>query len=152
MYKYLWVVESNQMRCGKIKCNIARGYFHRVRKLFKSKLNGGNVIRAVNIWAMSLTRYAAVFIKWSCEELHCKKPQTENQKLSRLVECFHDLRNSIARLSLPRNTSSAGPDSSGVLQYVELTNLKVSLATCKYVTESIKRMLSATTHGHEIKR
>ena len=34
----------------------------------KSKLNGGNSVRGVNTWAVSLFRYSASFVSWrKCE-------------------------------------------------------------------------------------
>ena len=35
----------------------------------KSKLNGGNVIKGINTWAVSILRYSAAFIDWNKEEL-----------------------------------------------------------------------------------
>ena len=32
-------------------------------------LNGGNIIKEINIWAVSLLRYSAAFIDWNCTEL-----------------------------------------------------------------------------------
>ena len=34
----------------------------KLRKVLKSKLNGGNLIRGVNTWAVFLLRYSAVFV------------------------------------------------------------------------------------------
>ena len=41
----------------------------RIRKLLKSKLNGGNVVSAINARAVSIIRYGAGIIKWTNEEL-----------------------------------------------------------------------------------
>ena len=38
------------------------GIFRRLRKVLKSKLNGGNLVCGVNTWAVSLLRYSAVFV------------------------------------------------------------------------------------------
>ena len=38
--------------------NILKEYIRKLRKVLKSKLNGGNLVRGVNIWAVSLLRYS----------------------------------------------------------------------------------------------
>ena len=35
-----------------------------VRKLLESKLNGGNIIKAINTWAISMLRYSTSFLAW----------------------------------------------------------------------------------------
>ena len=37
--------------------------------MLKSKLNGGNVINAINIWAVATVRYGAGIINWNKGEL-----------------------------------------------------------------------------------
>ena len=37
-------------------------YNKRVRKILKSKLNGGNIIKAINSWAVPVVRYTAGII------------------------------------------------------------------------------------------
>ena len=41
-----------------IKEKIKKEYSRRVRKVAQSKLYGGNLIQAINAWAVSLIRYA----------------------------------------------------------------------------------------------
>ena len=43
--------------------------YRRIRKLTSSKLNGGNVITAINSRAVSYVRYSAGIINWTREEL-----------------------------------------------------------------------------------
>ena len=56
-YKYLGVLDANH----KIKDMVKKEYLQRVRKVLESQLNGGNLIIAINTWAVSLLRYAAGF-------------------------------------------------------------------------------------------
>ena len=42
-----------------MKLNFSKEYIRRLRKLLKSKLNGGNLVRGDNTWAVSLLRYSA---------------------------------------------------------------------------------------------
>ena len=44
-----------------MKLNVSIEYI-RLRKVLKSKLNGGNLVRGVNTWAVSLLRYSAAFV------------------------------------------------------------------------------------------
>ena len=39
------------------------------RKILKSKLNGGNIIKAINSWAVPVVRYTAGIIDWIQAEL-----------------------------------------------------------------------------------
>ena len=45
-----------------MKLKVSKEYFRRLRKVLKSKLNGGDLVQRVNTWAVSLLRYLAVFI------------------------------------------------------------------------------------------
>ena len=49
--------------------NVSKEYIRRIRKVLKSKLNGGNLVRGVNAWAVSLLRYSAAFVSWRKSEL-----------------------------------------------------------------------------------
>ena len=52
-----------------MKLNVSKEYIRRLRKVLKSKLNGGNLVRRVNTWAVSLLRYSAAFANWRKSEL-----------------------------------------------------------------------------------
>ena len=60
-YKYLGILEADKFLEEKMKLNVAREYIRRLRKVLKSKLNGGNLVRGVNTWTVSLIRYSAAF-------------------------------------------------------------------------------------------
>ena len=51
-----------------MKLNVSKEYIRRLRKVLKSKLNGGNLVRGVNTWAVSLIRYSAAFVNWRKSE------------------------------------------------------------------------------------
>lgn len=46
-YTYLGVLEADSMLHGTMKKKIAKEYLRRVRTVAQSKLNGGNLIRAI---------------------------------------------------------------------------------------------------------
>ena len=69
-YKYLGILESDKLLEEKMKLNVLKEYIRRLRKVLKSKLNGGNLVRRVNTWAVSLLRYSAAFVSW--RKVNCK--------------------------------------------------------------------------------
>ena len=68
-YKYLGILEADKFLEEKMKFNVLKEYIRRIRKVSKSKLNGGNVICGVNTWAVLLLRYSAAFVSWKKSEL-----------------------------------------------------------------------------------
>ena len=63
-YKYLGILEGDKSLEEKMKLNVLKEYIRRLRKVLKSKLNGGNLVRGVNARAVSLLRYSAAFVSW----------------------------------------------------------------------------------------
>ena len=53
-YNYLGILEADKFLEEKMKLNVSKEYIRRLRKVLKSKLNGGNLVRGVNTWAVSL--------------------------------------------------------------------------------------------------
>ena len=73
-YKYLGILEADKFLEEKMKLNVSKEYImklnvskeyiRRIRKVLKSKLNGGNLVHGVNTWAVSLLGYSAAFVSW----------------------------------------------------------------------------------------
>ena len=61
-YKYLGILEADEFLEEKMKLNVSKEYIRRLRKFFKSKLNGGNLVCGVNTWVVSLLRYSTAFV------------------------------------------------------------------------------------------
>ena len=53
-YEYLGTLEEVEVLEGKMKLNVLKEYVRRLRKVLKSKLNGKNLVRGVNIWGQYL--------------------------------------------------------------------------------------------------
>ena len=53
-------------------------YLRRVPKVLETTLNGGNIIKGINTWAVSLLRYSAAFIDWNYAELTQLDRRTRN--------------------------------------------------------------------------
>ncbi|XP_069971818.1 uncharacterized protein [Penaeus vannamei] len=68
-YKYLGVLEVDGIKHDQMKDQVKKEYTRRVRNILKSKLNGGNIISAINSRAVSVVRYGAGIIKWTKNEL-----------------------------------------------------------------------------------
>ena len=76
-YKYLGVLEVDKFLEEKIKSNVSKEYIRRLRKVLKSKLNGGDLVRGVNIWAVYLLRHSAAFVNWRKSELQAIDRKTK---------------------------------------------------------------------------
>ena len=61
-YKYLGILEADKFLEVKMKLNVSREYIRRIRKVLRSKLNGGSLVRGANAWAVSLLRYSTALL------------------------------------------------------------------------------------------
>ena len=72
---------------SEMKDTLRAEYFRRVRSLVRSKLYGGNVIKGMNSWAVSVIRYTAEIIDWTKREL--KAIDVRARKIMTTVGMFH---------------------------------------------------------------
>ena len=70
-----------------MKLNVSKEYTRRLRKVLKSKLNGENVVRRVNTWAVSLLRYSAAFV--SCRKSELEAIDRKTRKLFTIYGALH---------------------------------------------------------------
>ena len=61
-YKYLGILEIDAIKHTEMKSIIKKEYF---RETLRSRLNGRNVMLAINSWAVSVLRYGAGVINWT---------------------------------------------------------------------------------------
>ena len=80
------ILEADKFLGERMKLKVSKEYFGRLRKVFKSKLNGRNLVQGVNTWAKSLLRYSAAFISWRMCEL-----QAIDRKTRKLFIIFRGL-------------------------------------------------------------
>ena len=66
-YKCLGILEADKFLEEKMKLNVSKEYIRRLRKVLKSKLHGGNLVRGFNTWAILLLRYSTAFV--SCRKI-----------------------------------------------------------------------------------
>ncbi len=104
-YKYLGIIEAEDIKHEDMKESVRKQYFDRTRKILKSKLNAGNTVKAMNTWAVSLVRYSAGIIKWNTEEL-----QTMDRKTRKLMTAHGALhpKADVDRIYLPRKEGGRG--------------------------------------------
>ena len=127
-YKYLGILEADKFLEEKMKLNVLMEYIRRLRKVLKSKLNGGNLVCGVNAWVVSLLRYSAAFVSWRKSELQAIDPKT--RKLFTIYEELHP-KSDVERLYIPRKEGERG---------------LISIEDC---TELAIRGLEVYVHGSE---
>ena len=104
-YKYLGILQADNIVHVQIKKKAASEYTKRVRNVLKSKLNGGNSIRAINSWSVPVIRYTVGIVDWTQAEL-----EDLDRKTRKLVTANHALhpQSDVDRLYLPRQTGGRG--------------------------------------------
>jgi len=104
-YKYLGILQADDIKHVQVKKKATTEYTKRVRKVLKSKLNGGNCIRAINSWAVPVIRYTAGVVDWTQAEL-----EDLDRKTRKLMTANHALhpQSDVDRLYLPRKAGGRG--------------------------------------------
>ena len=83
-----------------VKDRLSKEYVRRVKKVIRSKLNGGNMVRVINSWAVSLLRYSGGLVRWTKVELMNLDRKT--RKLLIIQDALHARANG-SRLYLMRS-------------------------------------------------
>ena len=104
-YKYLGVLEGADINVKVMKEKVRKEYLRRVKLLAKSKLYGGNLIKGVNAWAVSVVRYTAGVLEWSEREL--RRMNVKTRKILALFGVMH-IRSSVDRLYRKRKDGGRG--------------------------------------------
>ena len=139
-YKYLGVLEAEEVKKEQMKNILKNEYKRRIRKVLQSKLNGGNTIKAINTWAVSLLRHSTPFVNWTKEEV--KDMDRTTRKTMTMIGALHP-RDSVCRLYLPRKMGGRGLI--GIEDCVELAILGLN----NYVNESQDKLIEGA-RGCEI--
>ena len=119
-----------------MKLNVSKEYIRRIRKVLKSKLNGANLVYAVNTWTISLIRYSAVFVGWRKSELQAIDRKT--RKLFTIYGALHP-KSDVDRLYIPRK--EGGRDLISIEDCFELVIRGLEV----YVHGSEERLIQAAT-------
>ena len=93
------------MKHEAMKDQTKKEYIKRVRKILKSKLNGGNVISAINSRAVAVVRYGAGIIKWT--KLELEELDRKARKLTTMYGAHHP-KGDVDRLYTKRASGGRG--------------------------------------------
>ena len=104
-YKYFRILEADRFLEEKMKLNVSKEYIRRLRKVLKSKLNGGNLVRGVSTLAVSVIRYSAAFVSWRKSEQQAIDRKT--RKLFTFYGALHR-KSDVDRLYIPRKEGGRG--------------------------------------------
>ena len=136
-YKYLGILEHDDLLHEKMKSKIKIEYFRRLKKVLKSKLNGKNVIVVINTRAVSVPRYGAGIINWTKAELESMDRKT--RKRMTIYGMLHPKAN-MDRLYLPRGRGGRGlisvedcvrAEENGLANYGQTSTNKLLLVSVK---------------------
>ena len=117
-----------------MKLNVSKKYIRRLRKVLKSKLNDGNLVRGVNTCTVSLLRYSAAFVSWRKSDLQAIDRKT--RKLFTIYGALHP-KSDVDRLYIPRKEGGRGLISIEDCVELSIWGLKV------YVHESEEGLIQA---------
>jgi hypothetical protein len=131
-YKYLGVLEGAGIMEKEMKDIVGKEYARRVKKVAESKLYAGNMVGAVNSWAVSVVRYTAGILSWTQKELEAMDIKT--RKRLTMNWAFHK-RSNVDRLYMKRKVDGRG------LMSVEECVRTEERALKEYVTGSDEPML-----------
>jgi len=116
-YTYLGVLETDQIKHDEMKDKVKMEYLRWVRRVLQSKLNGGNMIGAINTWAVSLVRCTAGIINWRKDELEAMDRKT--RRLMTIYNSLHPRADVDRRLYIARKHGGRGLVSIQESVYVE---------------------------------
>ena len=105
-----------------------------LKKVLKLKLNGENLVRGVNTWAVSPLRYSAGFVSWRKSELQAIDRKT--RKLLTIYGALHP-KSDEDRLYVPRKEGGRGWISIEDCVELAIRGLEV------YVHGSVERLIQA---------
>ncbi|XP_055846222.1 uncharacterized protein LOC129912125 [Episyrphus balteatus] len=139
IYTYLGAAQSNRMDSAKMKKDLTSEFKGRIHKGAKSHLNGKNLIKAINTYAIPVLTYSFGVIKWSTTDL------ADLQRKIRTILTQYNLhhpRSCIERMTLPRREGGRGVIDLQTMHTKQITSLR------QYFTEqSLNSNLVKATIG-----
>lgn len=141
-YKYLGILQADDIKHEQVKKKTSAEYLKRVRKVLKSKLNGGNTIQAINSWAVPVIRYTAGVVDWTQNEL-----DELDRKTRKVMTANHALhpQSDVDRLYMPRKEGGRG------LIQVKQTVEEEKRALNDYIQSSTEDALKAVSGENLLK-
>ena len=117
-YKYLGILQADQIQYTEMKEMVKAEYLRSVRKVLETKFNGGNIIKGIKRWSVPLLMYSAAFTDWNCAEL------TQLDLITRKLITMHNVlhpKSNVNHFYIPKKEDGRGLQ--GVEETVNLTNL-----------------------------
>ena len=68
-YKYRGIFKAEDINTKQMKEKVEAEYLRRTIKVLESKLNRGNLFKAINTWPVPLFRYSAASVDWKKEKI-----------------------------------------------------------------------------------
>ena len=104
-YKYLGILEADDMKFSEMKSTIKKEYLRRLKVILKSNLNSKNTISAINSRAISIVRYSAGILGWTVNDM--KDLDRKTRKMLTLHNMFHK-KGDVDRLYMSRQEGGRG--------------------------------------------
>ena len=139
-YKYLGILQADDLQKKEMKIKVLNEYKRRVRKIVKTKLNGRNIVKGINTWAIPVLRYSAPFLSWTKTELQSIDGKT--RKLLTMHNGLHP-RSDVDRLYIPREVGGRG------LANAEDTVILAKISLEDHIKKSDEKLLCATRGDFE---
>ena len=133
-----------------MKLNVSKKYIRRLRKVLKSKLNGGNFVRGVITWAVFPLRYSVVFVSWRKSELQAIDRKT--RKLFTIYGALHP-KSDVDRLYVSRKEGGRGLISTEDCVELPIRGLEVYIhGTEERLIQSARDKIDGLEAGSALKR
>ena len=128
-YKYFGILEADGIKHEEMKDQVTKEYVRRLRTILKSKLNGGNIISAINSRAVSIIRYGAGIIGWTKAEL-----QALDRKTRKMLTMYgaHHPKADVDRMYLRRAEGGRGLIGVEDCVRIEIDSLEKYLQNSKF--------------------
>ena len=99
------ILEADGIKHEEMEDQVTKEYVRRLRTILKSKLNGGNIISAINSRAVSIIRCGAGIIGWTKAEL-----QALDRKTRKMLTMYgaHHPKADVDRMYLRRAEGGGG--------------------------------------------
>lgn len=120
-YKYLGILQAYKLKHKDVKCMLTDTYTKRVTQILKSGLNGKNMFKAINTYAIPTLTYTFGILKWTKTDL--ENIQIKTRVLLTKYRCHHP-RSAIERVILPRQKGGRGLIDLTRLHTKEITRLQ----------------------------
>ena len=139
-YKYLGLIQCDEIIQDKVKTNTKKEYFLRIRNILRADISANNVTSSIKAFAMPIMRYGFGVINWSLNEL-----KTLDRKTRKLLtkHQFHHPKSNTHRLYLPRNLGGRG-----LIGLVDCHRQECT-ALAEYISTSTTDPLVKITHDIE---